>query len=216
MYEEFKLLPPPPEKLEAEPEESSNKYQRRRRMRDKFERLMSYTDDEIRLLGSNERILFSQYGLYTESNSAIKDAIKHRTLSRKEYHQRRKEIFDMHDRVSLDVRFVDLVKLRNYADHSLSVNKPLQRSVRDWEGFKGYVFDLLSGKELSPKKLRIEGLHSEMIVARARNIFSRFRMEEAERDRALRNPELEELSINLMKGGTNPIAFEEGWQKRRD
>jgi|SRR3989344_7496767 len=114
--------------------------------------------------------------------------------------------------ISLPVYGEDRTKLVQYAREVLPKDEPLQRRVSDWEQFTAYVIDLLEGKALSVDELEASGV-GRHVEKKAWSILHHYRTSKAEREYRLinRGP----MGVSTRRG-TNPIAFEEGWDPRRE
>ena len=120
-------------------------------------------------------------------------------------------------RSSLDI-YVDLTKLRSLAEHVLSMDKPLQGMVPDWEGFKHYTLRLLAGEEFSSDELQSAGLDPTAVEKRAKSILRDYKIEKGiERNRALANERralgYDDVPLSRVSRGTDPIAFEYGLEE---
>ncbi|MFH0890260.1 MAG: hypothetical protein V1836_03945 [Candidatus Aenigmatarchaeota archaeon] len=209
LYEKYKHLPQD-QKKGAKRFAIKYNAELKRRLQRRFRKLMGYSDDEIRLMNSAERIDLQKDIVYRNSDATTRSKIRERTLTRPEYESWQRSILEESDKLSFNVNGIDLEALKSRVVEHLSSDNHL-RHMLNRELFAKYVVDLISGETLSAEELRLNGFNPEDVVNKARGITSNFRIAEAEKEKKLRNPDVSK--IRFSRRGTNPIAFEEGWER---
>ncbi len=214
LYQRLKQLPPEEQKATRR-FAIRYKAELKRRLQQRFRKLMSYSDHEIMMMNSSDRVNISKDIVYSNSDAETRSKIRERTLTCAEYEgwQRRIEEADrLSDRLSLSISVFDPEELKSYAQERLSRDVQIQRMPNSGL-FQKYVTGLLGGETLSAKELRLNKLDPENVMKRARGLSSSFRFKKSG-EREFRAPRPGELRLSGRKG-TNPIAFEEGWENRR-
>lgn len=210
LYQRLKQLPPEEQKATRR---FAIRYKAalKRRLQQRFRKLMSYSDHEIMMMNSGDRVYLSQDPVYRISDAETRSKMRERTLTRGEYEGWQRRIEEA-DRLSLRITGVDLEELKSYARKRLSSDVQIQHMLNSGL-FQKHVIDLIGGETLSASELRSKGVDPEEVMSRARGVHGNFRIKKAG-EREFRVPRPGELRLSGRKG-TNPIAFEEGWEKRR-
>lgn len=151
-------------------------YTKRATLRGRFQKLMSYSDDKLRILNSNKRIDFSQDIVYKNADTETRRRIRNRTLTSEEYKNLETKILESQDKFSLNLSQVNYPEnLILYAKNIMYNKTPAIKSrVDDWELFTGYVLDLLNGKSCSKSELEAKGINPDDIKKQAHLTVSQY------------------------------------------
>ncbi len=160
---------------------------------------------------ANEEDL-SEDPVYRNSGAEVRKQMMKRKLARETYQNLLIGILEAQDRISLS-NDSDTKKIVEYARHALS-NEPKNARGRNWENFTDYVIRLLSGETLSRTEVMGKGIYPAIALKKAKRLIREYAFN------ANRFPppitEEEAADTYRIRGGQDPIAYEEGWQPRRN
>ncbi|MEK0337622.1 MAG: hypothetical protein QQN41_09340 [Nitrosopumilus sp.] len=162
--------------INEEQEKKARIYAKKVTLRNRFQKLMSYSDDKLRILNSNKRIDFSQDIVYKNADTETRRRIINRTLTSEEYKNLETKILESQDKFSLNLSQVNYPEnLILYAKNIMYNKTPAIKSrVDDWELFTGYVLDLLNGKSCSKSELEAKGINPDDIKKQAHLTVSQY------------------------------------------
>lgn len=142
------------------------------RLKQRFQKLMSYTDDEIQRLNSNQNMNLFDDIAYSNADGESKRKIRYRSLPESEYNKLLLNATQTEsDLFSIDVSNIDKeADLISRAKHILSRDAVLQRQLNDWPLFEGYVIRLLKGEILSRTEVQANRIPADTVLRKAKGI----------------------------------------------
>ena len=148
--------------------------QKKRPYQEKFRDLMGHSDIELRIYNSSQRVDLNDFDEYIHSGFDARKKFRQRTLSQMEYSSIERRLAGT-DPDILEISVQDAGNgLMSHAFYALSRDFPTQRQIKNWEGFQGYVVNLLSGKTLSKAAIEADGFDPNLVKRKARNILFRY------------------------------------------
>ncbi|MBI4014839.1 MAG: hypothetical protein HY365_02695 [Candidatus Aenigmarchaeota archaeon] len=149
--------------------------------------------------------------VYRNSNDMIRGLMRRRQLTLEEYQTRLIKILEYQDIISLPYDAKEAEGIVNYANRAL-FNDPNAHGS-NWDHFTGYVIRLLSGDTLSRVGVMRNGIDPETVLKKAEILRRTYHFNMSQFPPPMTEAEAATYKI---RGGQNPIAFEEGWQPRRN
>ena len=171
---------------------------------DNFRELMTPSDIELSLEGSNQRADFASDPIYPTLDRANQDRMRRRLFSQDEYASAMIGILERSDVLSISLRRDhNLTYLPEAAVDLLGRNLVLRNKLDDkrFEKLVGHVTALVTGHELSITQIRQDGLDPDMVRDSSMSVLRHYYIDQAERERIMRNPPTPKV---LTRRGTNP------------
>lgn len=193
---------------EARQKQAADKRGRLRlRLEGRFQKLMSISDEDLRIQLCNKRVDLKDNQVYCGADAITRESIRTRTLSRERYQDKLRDVRGVGNVIALNLSGVKRDEILTQAKTLLDSGKYLAHDVRpDQMGEFSEVFiSLLTGARVSKAAIEKRGIDADLLQSKIRSFLTNFKIHKAEED-YIKNPGINEMRVNSRRG-TDPHLF---------
>lgn len=187
---------------EARQKQAADKRGRSRlRLEGRFQKLMSVSDEELRIQLCNKRVDLKDNQVYCGADAVTRKSIRTRTLSRERYQDKLRDVRGVGNVIALNLSGVKRDEILTQARTLLDGGKYLVHDVvPDKMGEFSEVFlSLLTGVRVSKAAFEKRGIDADLLQSKIRSFLTSYKIRKAEED-YIKNPGLNERRVHTRRG----------------